>query len=593
MGRRRKGLGGLQQEPTGIWTVRAYINGKRVSKSTGTKDRKEAEKFAADYLRPYVKGDAQRTYDNIQALVESDEKRKERMLDELPQLTLADAWEAYVKTPNRRDLSDATLEGKQRVWLSWVKWMGEHFKEEVELRQVSVKAVEAYLAYMRQHNSASTYNNRLCVLREIFHALQRQARAYTDPWVGIKLRADDSHSRRELTIEEIKRLAAVASRTGDEYRKLFAIGIYTGLRLGDCCRLNWKSVDVVRSIIQLIPSKTRKYSHGRPITIPIHTVLHDVLCETPESRRIGPVLPGLNKLYESKNGRPEVSRRVTKIFRNDGIVTSVNVEGRKFKAPEATFHSLRHTFVSMSANAGVPLHIVQSIVGHESTAMTRHYYHENETALRQAVAAIPSIGETQCKGAVYRQQRLGSMEATGVEYFPDELQSDGYVEPSEPAPTVAPVQPLAQQINPPPPKPDWQTMTHKDVDPAFAKPAASEPVVAEVIDPPKAVEGVVIPPGAKVEIRSFGRVFVNGVSTGARVGGNVAQPKPPKQAWFAEVYRVWARRRHEGLLEGTMELVENGGYKFLSQLYLRNTVHDPEEACDACEAYLKGQGVLI
>ena len=56
----------------------------------------------------------------------------------------------------------------------------------------------------------------------------------------------------------------------------------------------------------------------------------------------------------------------------------------------ATFHSLRHTFVSFSANAGVPLHIVQSIVGRESTAMTRHYYHEKIDALKSAVAAIPT-----------------------------------------------------------------------------------------------------------------------------------------------------------------------------------------------------------
>ena len=44
-----------------------------------------------------------------------------------------------------------------------------------------------------------------------------------------------------------------------------------------------------------------------------------------------------------------------------------------------------------AANAGVPLHIVQSIVGHESTAMTRHYYHENLDALKSAVAAIPTL----------------------------------------------------------------------------------------------------------------------------------------------------------------------------------------------------------
>ena len=73
------------------------------------------------------------------------------------------------------------------------------------------------------------------------------------------------------------------------------------------------------------------------------------------------------------------------------VVTSIKIEGRRHKTPEATFHSLRHTFVSFAANAGVPLHIVQSIVGHESTAMTRHYYHENHAALKRAVAGILTL----------------------------------------------------------------------------------------------------------------------------------------------------------------------------------------------------------
>ena len=82
-----------------------------------------------------------------------------------------------------------------------------------------------------------------------------------------------------------------------------------------------------------------------------------------------------------------------KIFKAANITMSVRMEGRSRKSVVASFHSLRHTFVSLSANAGVPLPVVQSIVGHCSSAMTRHYYHENETVLRQAVAAIPAIGE--------------------------------------------------------------------------------------------------------------------------------------------------------------------------------------------------------
>ena len=63
--RRTKGLGGLQLEKTGIWTVRCIINGRRISKSTGTRDRAEAEQFAKRFMAPYVKDDAERTFENI------------------------------------------------------------------------------------------------------------------------------------------------------------------------------------------------------------------------------------------------------------------------------------------------------------------------------------------------------------------------------------------------------------------------------------------------------------------------------------------------------------------------------------------------
>ena len=80
-----------------------------------------------------------------------------------------------------------------------------------------------------------------------------------------------------------------------------------------------------------------------------------------------------------------------RILKTANIKSLLKIERCRARTPEATFHSLRHTFVSFAANAGVPLHIVQSIVGHESTAMTRHYYHENLTALKSAVAAIPQL----------------------------------------------------------------------------------------------------------------------------------------------------------------------------------------------------------
>ena len=147
--RRSKGLGGLQLEKTGIWTVRCLINGKRVSKSTGTRDRGEAEQFAKRFLAPYVKDDAARTFENIQAAVMTERQLAEMREAEGPQLKLADAWGEYEKSPMRRDLASSTLDGKSQVCRMFVEYMGRVFPEVTEVRHVTRFHTENYLNYLR------------------------------------------------------------------------------------------------------------------------------------------------------------------------------------------------------------------------------------------------------------------------------------------------------------------------------------------------------------------------------------------------------------------------------------------------------------
>ena len=52
------------------------------------------------------------------------------------------------------------------------------------------------------------------------------------------------------------------------------------------------------------------------------------------------------------------------------------------------FHSLRHSYVSLSAAAGVPVHVVQSVVGHGSPEMTRRYLHHEIEGLKAASDAL-------------------------------------------------------------------------------------------------------------------------------------------------------------------------------------------------------------
>ena len=65
---------------------------------------------------------------------------------------------------------------------------------------------------------------------------------------------------------------------------------------------------------------------------------------------------------------------------------------------EAGFHGLRHTFVSLCRVAEVPSAVVESIVGHSTPAMTRHYTHIGESAAKKAIATLPSIAAHKSQG---------------------------------------------------------------------------------------------------------------------------------------------------------------------------------------------------
>ncbi len=360
---REKGMGSLQKEKSGRWTVRVCVGGKYYSRSARTKDRAKAEAYLQRFLQPFGLGE--RT------------------------LPLADVWREYEKSPARGELAVSTMRLKRQIWMNFSSWMEVNHPEMTQLKMLNEDAVGEYLRTYRANHTASTYNSVVCVLREICRIVAEKAGMVDDPWIGVRLLPDDVHSRRELTSDELGRLMSAAARAGDDWLLLFCIGAYTGLRLGDCCTLAWTDVKLERGIIQVIPQKTKSHSQGIPVTIPIHPDLHSRLAKRKQVAESEYVIPDFAKWYHESYWR--IGGMLSNIFRDARIQTSILLKGRKKATPEATFHSLRHTFVSFAANAGVPLPVVASIVGHTSTAMTRHYYHENEEALRAAVEAIPSL----------------------------------------------------------------------------------------------------------------------------------------------------------------------------------------------------------
>jgi integrase len=100
----------------------------------------------------------------------------------------------------------------------------------------------------------------------------------------------------------------------------------------------------------------------------------------------------------------------------DAVLERAQKENRDLTAEEwdglkvfqnVRFHDLRHTFITMMAEGGVPLPVVQAMVGHMSAGMVRYYTHISNRAARTAVELLDNAGPSTFVGNF-----VGKLEST-------------------------------------------------------------------------------------------------------------------------------------------------------------------------------------
>jgi integrase len=67
--------------------------------------------------------------------------------------------------------------------------------------------------------------------------------------------------------------------------------------------------------------------------------------------------------------------------------------------PNLTRHGLRHTGATWLADAGVPLHVLQDILGHASIETTRGYLHPDDRHLASAAEQANAFLSRSARGA--------------------------------------------------------------------------------------------------------------------------------------------------------------------------------------------------
>ena len=208
-------------------------------------------------------------------------------------------------------------------------------------------------------------------------------------WKGQLHRSTEAAvGHRALTPEELEKIMSKADEAGPEWGLLFRVGMNTGLRLCDASTLTWEETDLDGRVLNVEPNKTRRY--GTRVRIPMTDALAAEFTKL-EGPRTGFILPCVATLY--LKDRRRVCEKVQSIIQSAGIETAAKVHGSAVPrvarcAVAVGFHSLRHSFVTRCANAGVPLAVVGGIVGHRSERMTQVYSHQNEEGLAKVRAAM-------------------------------------------------------------------------------------------------------------------------------------------------------------------------------------------------------------
>jgi integrase len=245
------------------------------------------------------------------------------------------------------------------------------------------------IASFRDHRHAlglapATVNLDVAILSAAFNAALRQGHVNVNPCLAIEPLKNKPQRKGVFTPEQI---AALLKTANGDWRGLIMVAFYTGQRLNDCANLRWRDVDLV-SDIKTIQFQVRKT--GAEILTVVHPALEDYLLSLPtpnaDDEYLFPMLAGRSASPLSK----QFGELITLANIERGVIRERTTQGSR-SVSKLSFHSLRHSFNSILANAGVSEERRMALTGHTTRDVHQRYTHHELERLRDAIALLPKL----------------------------------------------------------------------------------------------------------------------------------------------------------------------------------------------------------
>ena len=322
-----------------------FIDGKRTTVSTKTKNKKDADKFIANFS------------------LESQEPKHQIKL-----ISLSKFCDEYVEY-NSSIKSKSYVRSIQLSFKMLIIFSGD-----INLNRLGLYTLDKFITstYSRTQRGAALYYR---TLKAAFSKAVIWSYLSENPLKRIKAPKVSKSFPVFITQNELQ---IILSNTKEQLLKnIIVCAFYTGMRLGEILNMKWSWIDFNQNIITVKCSDDFTTKSKKERIIPISKVLKPVL----------------------KNSFPKIvniNKEDFVFYRIPGIKLNEDFISKKFKKVVKTaqlnnkvhFHTLRHSFASNLVQKGVSLYVVKELLGHEDLSTTQIYSHLQKQNLMDAVILL-------------------------------------------------------------------------------------------------------------------------------------------------------------------------------------------------------------
>lgn len=177
-----------------------------------------------------------------------------------------------------------------------------------------------------------------------------------------------------LSVDQAKQLLSCSWASGDPFDPAWVLGLCCGLRRGEIIGLRWSDIDFSAGMMHVCRQRIRV--DGRFFESPPKSA---------SSIRDIPLSPGLaDRLRRYRSLSPYVVDSSP-----DQLANALDRALIRADLPRITLHGLRHSMAAAAASDGIPIKVLQILMGHAQYETTANIYaHIDHKAVEKAALSI-------------------------------------------------------------------------------------------------------------------------------------------------------------------------------------------------------------